>query len=199
MADVVSRQYPFPTSLLELYEAGVDRPQQLFISPIPNRPMLNLGAGPKEIRGTVPMDADRGWFASDGLLGYDDQSVGAVVALNFLEHLNDDDFYLTMREVERIMMPGAPFNISVPHWSAEIAYEDQDHKRHFSEGSWHNLFRNDYYTGSVERGYKFRIATNMVMGVVQRNLCIFTQLIRVNEPVEGNKTSYLDYLKEQLD
>jgi hypothetical protein len=147
-----------------------------------------MGAGPKEVTGTVPMDKDRGWSAEEGI-PLEDASVGCICAFNFLEHLNDADFFLMMREAERVLAIGAPFNISVPHWSAEIAYEDQDHKRHFSEGSWHNIFRTDYYTGSVPRKWHFRIGANVVMGVVQRNLCIFTQLIRVETPVEGNKTT----------
>jgi hypothetical protein len=194
MADVVQREYPMPTNLLQLFEVGVDRPQIPFIQPVEDLPWLNLGAGPKEVEGTIPLDADRGWWASDGLPDYEDESVGAVCAFNFIEHLNDDDFFYIMREVERVLAIGAPFNISVPHWSAEIAYEDQDHKRHFSEGSYHNMFRSDYYTGSLKRDWYFRIGVNMVMGVVQRNLCIFTQLIKVAHPVKGNDTLYKDYL-----
>ena len=46
--------------------------------------MLNLGAGPKFIPGTIPLDADRGWWASDGL-PFADEEVAGAYAFHFLK------------------------------------------------------------------------------------------------------------------
>ena len=70
-----------PTTLLEVFEWGMDR-QVDEILPFPAGPVLNLGAGPKLIPGTIPLDADRGWRAGERL-DFGDGTVAGAFAFHF--------------------------------------------------------------------------------------------------------------------
>jgi SAM-dependent methyltransferase len=157
-------------------EAGLDR----FINEleqIPDGPRINLGAGNKEILDTTPVDVEHGWLAGNRM-EFEDESVAAIYAFHFFEHLDKWDIIDTLRECERILMVGGSLFTVIPHWSAELAYKDLDHKSHWSEGTWDNLFNNTYYDGTMPRDWRLREHATLLMGLVQRNLVIVSQLVK---------------------
>jgi hypothetical protein len=57
---------------------------------------------------------------------------------------------------------------------------DLTHKHAFCEDTWKITFDNPYYkqAGSPEEGWLFEVRLNIIIGIVERNLCLLTQLIR---------------------
>lgn len=162
-----------PRSLREVFEVGMDRSLPEFLEP-PTGVQLNLGAGKKLIEGTIPLDADNGWRAPK--IPYKDESVAAIHAYHFLEHLGKDDLLDTLLEIQRVLVVGGVLNVVVPHYSAEAAFQDLDHKTFWTESTWSNLFNNPYYDGTVNRDWRLEVASLALMGLVGRNLVIVSQL-----------------------
>lgn len=117
-----------------------------------------------------------GWDAETGVIPLADQSVDVIHAYHFFEHL--DNFIPIMKECQRVLAYGGHMNIVVPFYKSELAFEDPDHKRYFTEGTWNNLINNQGYDRD---GFKWelQIHFNMIMGIVERNLAIFTQMVKL--------------------
>ncbi len=69
-------------------------------------------------------------------------------------------------------------NIVVPHRLSQMAYHDLDHKSFWCEETLKNLFTTTYYLKNREQRWRFRIGTNVIIGIVERNLALMTQLIK---------------------
>ena len=69
-----------------------------------------------------------------GWLPYADNSVAGVFAVNIFEHLWDPR--PIMAECARVLRPGAPFNIFVPHGLSGMYLQDLDHKKPFNLDSF---------------------------------------------------------------
>jgi hypothetical protein len=165
-----------PTSLREVFECGMSRELPELLS-FPAGPVLNLGAGKKTIPGTVPLDADMGWRAPD--LPVETASVAGAFAFHFFEHLSKEEVLGLLRELERVMLPGGSVVTVTPHRLGALAYQDLDHKTFWTETTFHNLFDTRFYSGTMPREWKFRIHLSVVMGLVERNLVVVTQLVRM--------------------
>lgn len=136
---------------------------------------LNLGAGSKIIPGARPLDLPE-WDADRMPIPYNDECVNTIYALHFLEHIADP--IRVLRECQRVLIVGGVLNIVVPYYSASIAAMDLDHKHAFNEDTWKTLFNNQYYEKN-SKGWRFRVHFNLIAGIVERNLSLFTQLVRV--------------------
>ena len=70
-------------------------------------------------------------------------------------------------------------NIVVPYYSSQMMAHDLTYRHAFCEETWRIIFRNPYYkqAGSPEE-WKFDVGLNVIIGIVERNLCLMTQLIR---------------------
>jgi SAM-dependent methyltransferase len=134
---------------------------------------LNLGAGNKHIPGCRELDLPE-WNAEEDIIPYDDETVVVVHAYHFLEHLANPIFVLS--EIERVLKPGGVANIGVPYYSSQCAYQDLNHKTFWCEETWRNLFSNPYYG---DREWKLKVGFNAIFGIVERNLMLFTQLIKI--------------------
>jgi hypothetical protein len=174
-------------TLEQLFRLGMKRYILPLEDPLPGTgPILNLGAGRSELKWPRAwahrvVDLDRpAWDADiDGLGMYEDSSVAGIFAFHFLEHLVSPISFL--RECERVLMPFAPMTIVVPYYSAALASQDLTHQHFFTEETWKTLFNNQYYDDvSVYNAgpWRFSIGTNVIVGIVERNLSLFTQLIR---------------------
>jgi predicted SAM-dependent methyltransferase len=139
--------------------------------------VLNLGAGNKHFDLAIPLDIERGWRAGESI-PYEDETFSLVCAFNFWEHLNKDEILATLREVERVLIVDGLVNSVTPHWASEAAYQDLDHKSFWSESTWRNLFNNPYYEGSMPRDWRLKEIQSLIMGIVQRNLFVVSQLVK---------------------
>jgi hypothetical protein len=142
---------------------------------------LNLGAGNKVIPGTVGLDLPE-WDGDTDPIPYPDGAVAVIHAYHFLEHLVNPVKMLT--ECQRVLRPWGVMNIVVPYYTSQMMAHDLTHKHAFCEETWKTTFRNPYYTqaGSPEK-WKWEIRLNVIIGIVERNLCLMTQLIRTPEAV----------------
>ena len=159
----------------ELFLLGMKRDIPDLVPPVSVMPVLNLGAGLSTIPGgAINLDLP-GWDAEEYRLDYEDLSVGGIFAFHFLEHLTDPRRMVA--ECARVLAEGCALTICVPWFGTQMAYQDLDHKQFFTLDSWKQWLENDYYDpryGDVP----LRVGANFVMGVVDRNLAVFTQLIK---------------------
>lgn len=111
---------------------------------------------------------------------FEDNTVGGVVAVCVLEHLYDISWIV--REAGRVLAPGCPFNIFVPHPESVMHYEDADHKSRQVLDSWENLLNNPYYGNEKgKNGIPLRVGFNMKVALKEENTAVCTQLIKVKE------------------
>jgi SAM-dependent methyltransferase len=173
-----------PTSVLEALRLGAFRPGIPDWEPDLNGLTLNLGAGEKLIKDSVPLDLPE-WNGDEDGIPYPEESVANIYALHFLEHLHDP--LNVLRECQRVLQPRGHLNVVVPHWDTQLAHSDLDHKTYWDEETWSRIFGNTYYEKN-HSGWRFRIGTNVLMGIDARNLLIITQLIKELQKVPGNET-----------
>lgn len=154
-------------------------------------PILDLGPGHKMIHGADRLDYPEYDFddpsqshrandnQSHGLtrhvcsLPYEDNSVAGVFAINILEHLWDPR--PIMAECARVLQPGAPFNVFVPHGLSVMHIQDLDHKKQFNMDSFKNWLFNPFYG---EREVPLRIGTLFKFAVKEGNEAIICQMIK---------------------
>jgi SAM-dependent methyltransferase len=154
---------------------GLDRMLPHWVPFDSSAPILNLGPGNKHVGGTVELDWPE-WNAEGQPIPYEDGSVGGIIATHFLEHLADPLHVL--REVGRVLKPGCPFNILVPHGQSLSYLQDLDHKTPFVVDTWKNLLDNPYYVKG--KGLlPFKLGANFLFGLKEDNLALVTQLIRL--------------------
>lgn len=108
-------------------------------------------------------------------LPYADNSIGGIYAVNILEHLWDPRPIL--EECARVLAPGAPLNVVVPHGRSAMYAEDLDHKKPFELDSWKNWLHNGYW-GPDRSGLKLRIGANFKFSIKEGNENLMTQLIK---------------------
>jgi SAM-dependent methyltransferase len=162
----------------DLFELGLKATLPEVKDPLPGLPMVNLGAGKHEVRwkGETAHSLDRPqWDAERDPIPYGDGQVGGIFALHFLEHLSDPRPIL--RECMRVLAPGAPLTIAVPHPYGTMAYHDLDHKSFYVTDTWENL-RNSRWQSWDRFGWDFYTGINIVIGNKERNLILLAQLIK---------------------
>lgn len=108
-------------------------------------------------------------------LPFADDSVGGVFAVNILEHLWDPR--PIMEEVARVLAPGAPFNIVVPHAHSTIYSQDLDHKKEFVIDSFKNWLQNGYW-GPDRSELRLKMGAIFKFSIKEGNENIQAQLIK---------------------
>ena len=157
----------------ELFWQGMDRNIPCLVDP-PGGLALNVGAGNKVIEGAIPLDYPE-WDADKDPLPFDNNEISTIHAYHFLEHIRDPVGMLL--EFQRTLMVGGVINIVVPYYTSQMAAHDLDHKHVFCEETWRVMLGNPYYDKhKIE--WKLKVGTNVIMGVVERNLALITQLVR---------------------
>ena len=108
-------------------------------------------------------------------LPWGDGSVGGIFAVNILEHLWDPR--PIMEECARVLAPGAPLNIVVPHAHSVIYSQDLDHKKEFVLDSFKNWLNNAYW-GPDRTGLRLRVGTLFKFAIKEGNENIQCQLVK---------------------
>lgn len=140
-------------------------------------PILNLGAGNKLVDGAVPLDWPD-WDGETDAIPFDNGSVGGIIAMHFLEHLEANGVRHIVGEAARVLAPGCPFNILVPHAQSLMYLHDIDHKTPFIIDTWKQMMCSDYYQKG-KNAFPFKIGANFLFGIKEANLALVTQLIKV--------------------
>jgi SAM-dependent methyltransferase len=102
----------------------------------PSDIVLDLGCGIGKVPGTIGVDTDPN---SDAEIIHDfnvfpypfeNNYADAIYAKHIIEHLDHPDIFL--KEIYRILKPGAIAYIETPHFSNYIAYSEPQHKLFYS-------------------------------------------------------------------
>lgn len=164
-------------NLHELFKLGMDRdiayPYNIGSPHEHDRYILNLGAGTKQIPNAISMDLPD-WDADCMPIPFEDETVIGIHAYHFLEHV--DDPIAILKECERVLHVGGVMNIVVPYYRSQLAFQEITHKHYFTEDTWRSIFDNPMYPKGE---WQFMVRTNVIMGVVERNLALVTQLVKV--------------------
>lgn len=136
---------------------------------------LNIGAGKyKEIIGTINLDYPQ-FDAEKDAIPYETGMVEVIHLYHVLEHLKNPKHLLY--ECQRVLRVGGHINIVVPYYNSSLYASCLDHKTMFNERTWNNTFNNYSYDDPYE--WQLEEHVNFIMGVEEKNLALFTQLVKV--------------------
>lgn len=164
-------------TIQDLFEIGMARKIPLLMA-MDGGVQVNVGAGAyKVLRNTESLDYPE-WDATKDKLPYDDNSVDVIHCYHFLEHFSEPQKILA--EFDRVLKVDGYANIVVPYYNSHLQAKCLDHKSSFNESTWDNLF-NQYSYDNGSGKWSLEVHTTFIMGVVERNLCLMTQLVKVGD------------------
>jgi hypothetical protein len=83
------------------------------------------------------------------------------------------------QSAREILKVGGVMNIVVLYYDSSLQAQDLDHKSAWCETTWQTLFANPTYKRMEEpEVWRFKVGMNIMIAVVERNLCLMTQLIK---------------------
>ncbi len=104
---------------------------------------LNLGCGPYRVEGFINIDANPRQTQADLIrdvrkgLPFDDNSVDAITASHFLEHLDFEEMLFVLEECYRVLKPQCCIKIVCP----VMEFSSMDHKQWMAEDYFDILAR----------------------------------------------------------
>lgn len=178
-----------------LIQFALDRELPEWVQADLSKPVIDIGPGTK-VNKMADKVVDYPEFNLDGhltltpgimtpwevhgqdVLPFERDEVGGIFAINVLEHLWDPRWLID--EAARVLAPGCPFTIFVPHPDSVMYKQDLDHKSRFVLDTWDNYLNSPYYEKGRSRP-NLRVGFNMIMAVKEDNVGILTQLIKTGE------------------
>ncbi|UVK63867.1 methyltransferase [Gordonia phage LilyPad] len=106
----------------------------------------------------------------------DSESVSEIASYHTLDHLSPRQVINTLREVERVLVPGGTFTNIVPHADSQLAKECIHHQSRFMIDTWRNIFSERQYEHDGE--WNLEVGLNFVFGIAERNVVLVTQLVK---------------------
>lgn len=190
--------FEHPVTLWDHFDIAMVRNFALWedTSPVRNGRYVHLSPGKKFIRSsTMPvrynwdnLDYPQ-WDANNDPLPYEDESVNGIFTSHSMDHWAKP--VKVLAEVQRVLVTGGWFVNITGHYSSEIANNCFEHRTKFAVDSWRNAFSERVYDlsngaveGNPDNGWHLRIGFNMMMGIVERNVVLVTQLIKTEEVTE---------------
>lgn len=174
------------------FKYGLDRDLPPLAQPpndgkFPMKAIIELGPGKKKVIPGVTwrygihaerhFDNGKHWVAP-GRLPLADRTVKEIHAYQFFEHLDGHDVVKVLRECERVLCKGGVLNMVTPYYNSAHMAQALDHKSFWSEETWHWMFGNEYYDDHEEHGWELKVHICFIMGIVERNIDLFTQLVK---------------------
>jgi SAM-dependent methyltransferase len=154
----------------EWFNIGMKRPIPEFLPAFP--PVITVGG--REV--TDDRLYRPHWDAMREGLPFPDASQRTIFCNHFLEHLPGERAVEMLREFERVLRPHGTINLVTPYYNSHLQAQDPDHRSAWNESSWGCLFRNNYY--SDHGRWSLRVHACFIAGIVERNLSLFTQLVK---------------------
>jgi ubiquinone/menaquinone biosynthesis C-methylase UbiE len=168
-------------TIQDFFRLGLDREIPPLLMP-PEGPQLNLGPGRRKVvKDTIGLGLENGWDARTDHIPFAAEEVAAIHCYQFIEHFNGDEAVQLLREMERVLMPEGVVYIACPYYKSAMAYQALDHKSWWNEEIWHWLFGNEYYDDHEGEGWQLSVHACFIMGIVERNINLFTQLVKSGE------------------
>lgn len=160
----------------DLFELGMKRelPDLLAF----DGPEFDIGSsGKHKVEGAISLGYPD-WFWPIDKIPAANSTVATIHCYHFLEHLSGVDAIAFLREAERVMIPGASvLNFVVPYFSSPLQAQDLTHKSVWCEDTFKTLFNNPYYDPAGK--WKLALHFQMIAGIVNRNLALMGQIVRV--------------------
>lgn len=195
---------------LAFAEFGLDRVLPEWVHPNWKYPVLDLGPGNKFIPDTIRLDwpeydwepqADTEYMHRDGTppsgdgsslfprsvlrlkssgqLPYDNNHVGGIFCVNLLEHLWDPRPLIF--EMARVLRPGCPLNVFVPHATSVMYMQDLDHKKPFVLDTFKNLLEpHPYYEKGHQPEHGLEVRSVFKFAVKEGNEACIAQMVKTN-------------------
>jgi SAM-dependent methyltransferase len=140
--------------------------------------VLNLGAGNFPISGACNLDKPD-WIAP--YLDFKNESISAIHAYHFLEHLTGDEVIDQIREVDRVLVNGGLFYYAVPYAMAPIAFMDVTHKTFWTEETMRTLLESRGYNSEYSSNHSSRLRqySQIIAGITSQNLTVIGILIKI--------------------
>lgn len=104
------------------------------------------------------------------------ESVSEIASYHTLDHLSPEQVIQTLREVERVLIPGGTFTNIVPHADSQLAKECIHHQSRFMIDTWRNIFSERQYAHDGE--WNLEVGLNFTFALAERNTVLVTQLIK---------------------
>jgi SAM-dependent methyltransferase len=163
--------------LNEVFAIGMKR-KILAVLPMEGDIVLNLGAGSQRIEGAISLDLPE-WNADKNPIPYGDNTVDHIHMHHFLEHIEDP--IAMMLECQRVLKKYGKILITVPWYGSSMAVHDLGHKNLFCADTFSNMLNKKFYNNLLKTGesWKLEINFSVIMGVVDRNICVITQLVKI--------------------
>lgn len=149
----------------------------------PDSPSIDLGCGNAPVIG-VDFTYDWPDWVAPAPIPVEDDWVGTIWCHHLMEHLEGDAAVALLREMQRILKPGGTANIVTPYYNSFMQAQDLDHRSRYNEETWKTIFTNKYYE-KHGTGWQLRVHACFIIGVVERNLALFTQLVKIGEVRNG--------------
>lgn len=167
-------------SIQKLFKWGMDRdiPELLPLNGDGDEPFVgfDLGAsGSKTMFGCTALGLPN-WCFPNHDIPAGKGTVDVIHAYHFLEHLNGAEAIALLRNCEHVLKIGGIINICVPYYSSGLQAQDLTHKSVWCETTFQTLFNNSYYDPAGS--WKLRVHAQFIMGIVERNLALFVQLVK---------------------
>lgn len=172
------QDFPFPETFTQHFWAAMMRDAAFPITAQEqNGEYVQFGSGNKVLEGFRNWDWPD-WDADSGEpIPIPDEKLDGIVCYHTLDHLAEP--IRVMAEFQRVLKPMAWLVVCMPHYSSELWHTDLTHKSQFGIETWRSMFSERHYShkgvvaGHVE--WKLDVVFNMLVGVTERNLCLFTQ------------------------
>lgn len=202
VGDDGNQEFDEPLDFWDHFDIAMVRSRAEFVdASTRSGPRLHLGCGRKLIEPDDPAE-DSPWINIDypewdaeafrnpeskrARLPFDDESVAEIACYHTLDHLTPEAVVNALREFQRVLQPGAPATIVVPHFMGTLWNECLFHKSRFAVDTWRNIFSERQYDhtanersrGTIPEPWKLDVGFNMIMGLNERNLVLVTQLVR---------------------
>lgn len=101
---------------------------------------------------------------------------GEMHAYHFMEHLDGESAIFFLRNVQQSLHPLGVLNLVIPYYNSSMQHQALDHKSTWNEGTWPWLF-GDQYNDEHTKEWRLKVHCCFIMGIVERNLALFTQLV----------------------
>lgn len=103
-------------------------------------------------------------------------SVHEIASYHTLDHLSPKQVIQTLREVERVLVPGGTFTNILPHADSQLAKECIHHQSRFMIDTWRNIFSERQYEHDGD--WQLEVGLNFTFAIAERNTVLVTQLIK---------------------
>lgn len=107
------------------------------------------------------------------------ETISEIASYHTLDHLGPDQVIRTLREIERVLIPGGTFTNIVPHGDSQLAKECIHHRSRFMIDTWRNIFSERQYAHDGE--WKLEVGMNFTFAIAERNTVLITQLVKMGE------------------